>query len=282
MSRNSPTPESVRAALRSRLAMVQQDDLSRARPLAPPVALGVADVDARIGGGLARAAMHELYAAGPWDVSALAGFAVLLSLRAQLGDKPIIWVREDRANRNNGRLYAQGLVDLGADPDRFMLVHAPDTLSLLRAGADSVKCSGVGAVFIEPWGKARELDLAASRRLSMSAAQSGVMTLVLRAGADPQPSAALTRWRIGSAPSTPWVEEEVSIEWDEYAPGAPVFDIEMLRHRGGLPSFTARLEWNRDENSFEPAPSCKRAALSGSLSAVSVLGAAPDGGPRAA
>ncbi|AYJ85357.1 hypothetical protein D3Y57_04960 (plasmid) [Sphingomonas paeninsulae] len=56
----------------------------------------MADVDARLGGGLARAALHEFFAAGPADVSALAGFAVLLAVRAQLGSKPVIWVREDR------------------------------------------------------------------------------------------------------------------------------------------------------------------------------------------
>jgi protein ImuA len=270
-----PTP-SV-AALRSRLALLQQVGLACA-PAAPPVSLGVADVDARIDGGLTRAALHELFAAGLADVSALAGFAILLAVRAQIGTKPVIWVREDRGDRNNGRLYAQGLVDLGADPDRFMIVHAPDTLALLRAGADIIKCSSVGAVFIEPWGKARELDLTASRRLSMAAARSGVMTLLLRSGADPGPSAALTRWRIGCAPSRLLEEDEggaMSTEWDEYASGSPVFDIEMLRHRGGLPSFTARLEWNRDRSSFETP-------LFGDLSAVSALGTDPYGGSRAA
>ncbi|MDB5700131.1 MAG: hypothetical protein JWL66_330 [Sphingomonadales bacterium] len=276
------------ATLRSRLALVDQDAFFCARAVMPPVAMGVADVDTRLNGGLARAALHEFFAASPADVSALAGFAVMIAIRAQLGAKPVIWVREDRGDRNNGRLYAQGLVELGADPDRFMIVHAPDTLALLRAAADSVKCSGVGAVFIEPWGKAPELDLTASRRLSMSAAQSGVMTLLLRSGAEPQPSAALTRWRIGCAPSTAiatdpedWIPEEGDSEMDSFAPGPPAFDIEMLRHRGGLPSFTARLEWNRDANSFGTTTH-RQAALSGDLSAVSVIRAHPDGGSRAA
>lgn len=273
MSRHNPSI----AMLRSRLALVQQDETSCARPVLPPVGLGVADVDARLGGGLARAALHELFAAGPGDVGALTGFAVMLAIRAQLGTKPVIWIREDRGTRNHGRLYAQGLIDLGADPDRFMIIHAPDTLSLLRAGADSVKCSAVGAVFIEPWGKARELDLTASRRLSMSAAQSGVMTLVLRVDAEPQPSAALTRWSICCAPSTALSEES---EWAEDIPSAPIFDIEMLRHRSGLPSFTARLEWNRDRHSFETTPFSK--PLSGDLSAIPAVGTASDGGPRAA
>ena len=296
MSRTAPSPQSIRMELRSSLALVQRVETGRERLVSPPVALGEPEVDSRLGGGLAHAALHEFFAANPADASALAGFAILLTMRAELCGKPVIWVREDRGDRNNGRLYALGLVELGADPARFTIVHAPDTLSLLRAGADIVKCSGVGAVFIEPWGKANELDLTASRRLSMAAARSGVMTLLLRAGsgagagiwAEPQPSAAMTRWRIGCAPSMPLRSFGPDIEPDTFAPGPPTFEIEMLRHRGGLPNFTARLEWNRDRNSFETShprldPGIYNdTSLSRDLPAVPVFGKYPDGGSRAA
>lgn len=299
MTRTAPSPQSIRMELRSRLALVQRAERDRERSISPPIALGEPEVDARLGGGLAHATLHEFFATDPADASALAGFAILLTMRAELCGKPVIWVREDRGDRNNGRLYAQGLVELGADPARFTIVHAPDTLSLLRASADIVKCSGVGAVFIEPWGKAKELDLTASRRLSMAAARSGVMTLLLRAGfesgsdagswAEPQPSAATTRWRVGCAPSMPLGSFGPNIEPDTLAPGPPTFDIEMLRHRGGLPNFTARLEWNRDRNSFETShPNTPNLGihhetpLSRDLPAVPAFGKYPDGGARAA
>lgn len=307
MTRAAPSSQSIRMELRSRLAFVQRAETGCERPSLPPIAFGSRDVDARLGGGLAHATLHEFFAANPVDASALAGFAVLLTMRAELCGKPVIWVREDRGDRNNGRLYAQGLVELGADPARFTIIHAPDTLSLLRAGADIVKCSGVGAVFIEPWGKASELDLTASRRLSMAAARSGVMTLLLRSGLDSgsntvgsgpeparttwtdQPSAATTRWRVGCAPSMPLRSFGPDIEPDTLAPGPPTFEIEMLRHRGGLPNFTARLEWNRDRNSFETSyPDTGNLGihhdtpLSGDLPAVPAFGKYPDGGARAA
>jgi len=251
------------AALRAQL--VRQSHAEAVHP--ERVTLGVAPIDARLGGGLARAALHELFAADPDDASAATGFAILLTLRASLDSKPVIWVREDRGCRNTGHLHAPGIAELGGDPDRFFTVHAPDALTLLRAGADIVKCGAVGAVVIEPWGKAPGLDLTASRRLALAAVRSGVMTLVVRSGSDPHPSAAQTRWRIASAPSRALTAD---------APGAAAFDIEMLRHRGGTPGFAARLEWNRDRTAFAHAP------LSGSVAAVPAIGADRDDRMRAA
>ena len=50
------------------------------------------------------------------------------------------------------------------------------------------------------WRRTQSLDLVASRRLVLAAEESGVTALLLREGADPEPSAALTRWQVGSAP----------------------------------------------------------------------------------
>lgn len=246
------------AALRMRLVAAGAGAVRDAVAL-DMVALGVTQVDARLGGGLARAALHEVFAATGEDASAAAGFALLLALRATRDARPVMWLREDRGARTGGRLYAAGLAELGADPGQFYTVHAADALGLLRAGADIVKCAGVGAVVIEPWGKAPQLDLTASRRLSLAAARSGVMVLVLRAGADPHPSAAATRWQVAAAPSPALAGN---------APGAPAFDVEMLRHRGGMPGFAARLEWDRDRMHFvEPV----EAPLSGGVPAVPAI-----------
>jgi protein ImuA len=227
-----------------------------ADPLRSPVAFGVSAIDARIGGGLAAAGLHEFYSATPEDGSAAAAFALMVAMRGVGSDAPVIWVREDKGVRVGGRLCAAGLAELGFDPDRLIQINAPDTLAVLRAAADSVKCGQVGAVVIEPWGKAPLLDLTASRRLSMAAAASGVLTLMLRVDAQPVPSAAQTRWQVASAPSVPLAAN---------APGYPAFDISLLRHRGGISGLAARLEWNRDDREF--------ALLSGSASADAAVGA---------
>jgi protein ImuA len=222
----------------------------------PVVTFGAEAIDARLGGGLARSALHEFYATTFEDSSAVAAFALALAMRGVLPGRPIVWIREKQCTVRAGHLYAAGLVELGFDPDDLVLVDAPDTRAVLRAGADIVKCGEVGAVVIEPWGKAPLLDLTASRRLSMAAAGSGVLTLMLRADAQPAPSAAQTRWQVASAPSSPLTAN---------APGNPAFDIALLRHRSGIPGFETRLEWNRDAKSFTP--------VSGRVSAHDLVGA---------
>jgi protein ImuA len=100
----------------------------------------------------------------------------------------------------------------------------------------------VGALLLEMEGEPGCLDLAASRRLVLAAQASGVTAVMLRCGAGPQPSAALTRWQVKSAPSSPMDDD-----W-----GNPVFDAELVRHRqGGLGRFL--LTWNLEHGSFDTA-----------------------------
>ena len=208
-----------------------------------PLSFGSDYVDRRLGGGLLRRAVHEVFAGSVEDGSAAAGFTLMLAMRACPIGGRVIWIRDQKCARGSGTLHAVGLVELGFDPDDLVLVDAPDTLAVLRAGADSVKCGQVGAVVMEPCGKAPLLDLTASRRLSLAAAASGVPTLILRVDAAPQPSAAQTRWQVASAPSAPLPAN---------APGNPAFTLTLLRHRGGVAGFETRLEWNRDARCFAP------------------------------
>ena len=202
---------------------------------------GAADVDARLGGGLAVAALHEIYAAAEGDAPAVAAMALLLALRNGRAG-PIVWVGEDKARRD-GRLYGLGLTELGVDPQRLLLVEAPDTLAMLRAGADAVACSGVAAVILAPHGRAAAVDLTATRRLALAAARSGVTVLLLRQG-DTAPSAANSRWQVAAAASVQLVAN---------APGLPAFALTLLRHRGGVAGFSTIMEWNRDRTAFGTA-----------------------------
>lgn len=219
------------------------------------VLFGAKALDARLGGGLVKAGLHEVCADAS-DAASGAGFALLLGWRASKM-KPILWVREEKAARLAGRPYAHGLAELGIDPNALLLVDAPGTIAALRAGADITRCGAVGAVIIEPFGNAPVLDLTASRRLALAAGQTGVMTLLLRIGAEPVPSAAQTRWQVASAASTPLPAN---------APGLPAFDVTLLRHRGGIAGIETRLEWNRDRQCFDQAP------LSGGVPAVVIGG----------
>jgi protein ImuA len=208
--------------------------------------LGLDTVDARLGGGLARGALHELCAGAEGDHSAVSGFALMLAARASREDgagreKPILWVREDKGEQMNGGLYGPGMIELGIDPDQIILVSAPDTLSALRVAADILGVMALGAVVIEPWGAAKALDLTASRKLVLAAEKSGVAAFILRAPGVTMASAAATRWLVSAAPSTPLLGN---------APGLTTLSITLVRHRGGVAPFEMMMEWNRDEQIF--------------------------------
>lgn len=206
--------------------------------------------DIRLGGGLAHGALHEFCAAEAGDHATASGFALMLAARASK-IRPILWIREDRGQRQHGRLYAAGMVELGVDPARIIQVTAPDTLSALRAGADILGCMGVGAAVIEPWGEAKALDLTASRKLVLAAEKSGVAAFILRDRAASFASAAATRWVVAPAPS---------LALPGNAPGQVALSVELVRHRGGIPPFALVMEWDRDEHIFRE-PVLSRAVL---------------------
>ncbi|WP_210202468.1 ImuA family protein [Alsobacter soli] len=190
--------------------------------------------------GLARAALHEFYAAAPADGPAVTG-ALLALARMAAPDSPILWVRHAFVDRETGALYPPGVAELGLDPGRLTLVRARDIPSALQAGLEGARCAALGAAVIELWGEAKALDLTASRRLALAARTSGTLVLMARVAANPQPSAAETRWRIEAAPSR---------ALEANAPGDPSFSFTLLRHRGGLAPGEWRLEWSRDHARF--------------------------------
>lgn len=226
-----------------------RSQLAQAARLSAPAAMGqvtfgVPALDAALGGGIARAALHEIYAPGTADLAAATGFAVGLAIRSA-GLRPILWVRQDMLDAETGRLHPPGLAELGLDPARILLVRARDAQGVLRAGAEAARCSALGAVLIEPWGEPRLLDLTASRRLALAAEGSGVAVLLLRAVANPDSSAARTRWQVRALPSR---------ALEANAPGDPSFNVTLLRNRGGLGECEWRVEWSRDRQSFQERP----------------------------
>lgn len=244
------------AALKARLAKILATSGGKTaghEDMPSHFAFGVERIDGALRGnateqGLPRAALHELHAADKGDRASTAAMALLLAQRCRALDsdsKPILWIRESGEARRQGRLYPPGLAELGLDPSHIIHVDAPDSIAVLRAAADGVRCAAMGAVIAELSGKKpKGLDLTATRRLSLSAQQSGVVTLLLRNGSDkedPLPTSAFSRWEVRAAPSTPL---------EANAPGQSAFDITLLRHRSGLYGLSARLEWNCDNHEF--------------------------------
>ena len=217
-------------------------------PVPQPQREAAGDKAARL---LARPALHEIRA----EEEGSAAASTFALLTATTGTAPVLWVRHDAACRAEGQVYAPGLIELGVDPARVVVVCARDVAGALKAAVDGLRCAGLGAVLVEVHGRAPVLDLTASRRMMLAAERSGVRAVLVRHDAGPQPSAAWTRWQVGSTPSCVLPAN---------APGPPAFTLELLRDRGGTPAFAARVEWSRDEARFD----ARDEKLSGGMAAV--------------
>ncbi|MBS9476869.1 ImuA family protein [Ancylobacter radicis] len=248
------------SALRQMLAGLEAERLPGA---SSAFSLGAAGPDGVPAETLARGALHEIYAAEGADMPAASGFSLALALRAaqrpgeerpqrKLPMRPIVWVRQDFIDSEAGRLDAHGLRGLGLDPSRLILVRARDPEQALRAAGDAVRCAGLGAVLLEPWGEPKALDLTATRRLALRAGVSGVTFFLLRMAEKPSASVAVTRWLVRPILSTPLAAD---------APGAPAFAVTLLRHRGGLNGHAWNLEWDHESCSFRDIAPLSRAVV---------------------
>lgn len=208
------------------------------------IGLGAPEVDGCFRAGGLETGTHQ--AAG--EGAAVLGFACALLARLQ-GARPdahVLLVQEADAIREHGGLYAPGLKALGADPDRLALVGAASGEIALKVADEGVRSGVFAAVVLELRRGEGLLDLTLTRRFNMAAQRSGGLVLLLTPGLD-QTSAALSRWRVASAPS----------HGPAYGPasrllGRPALNLELLRNRAG-PTGAFSLEWDHDACAFRPA-----------------------------
>ena len=215
--------------------------------------------------------LHEICAAASGDEAAAAFVAAAWMCGAAREGGAILWARPSFAQGETGALYGAGFAEQGLNPDDFILVSTRDDLAALQAALDGARSGAFGAVMVELWGEARRFDLTASRRLDLAAAKAGLPVMALRRGGESVVSSAMTRWSVASAPSA---------SYGARAPGRPVFDIALLRHRGGARPGRWRMEWIGEERRFaEHGAVAARAPLSGALVPASARGS--DGARRA-
>jgi protein ImuA len=221
---------SALAALRGRIERME----THAPHLA---ALGHVEADAVLQGGLATAAVHEVFCESHQSATAT-GFVAGLA-RCVAPRRPLVWVRQDFSEREIGALSMSGLAELGLDPRYLVTVRAPDVENALRTAADALACDAVGAMVLEVWGETQKLDLVGSRKLTLAAQGAGVTGFLLRIAASPIPSSAETRWIVRAAHSPPLAS------WD-----GPLFDAELVRNRHGALGRWI-MEWSCDECVFK-------------------------------
>lgn len=213
------------ADLRAAIDRIERRSLdARAEPRI--VGLGDAAIDGALPwGGLPLGALHEVVAG---DAGAGLGFvaALLGRLAATGAGRRVLWCLPPAGLYETGNLYAPALAAHGLDPGQVLLARGRRDTDISWAMEEGLRCPALAAVV----GEVRDLDPTAGRRLQLAARRSGVTALFLaaaggRAGGH-APSAAVTRWRVASAPA------------DAAAAGAgraAAWRLELARCRGGLP-----------------------------------------------
>jgi protein ImuA len=222
-----PVPAFRLDALESLRAEVRAIEGAGAQGERPCLEFGVAPLDQRLaGGGLALAALHEMAAAGPGlgDDAASSLFIAAIAARLSALERgtTVLWALRRRD------LFAPALEQAGLPPDRLLYAecgHEEDVLAVMEEG---LRHGGLAAVV----GEIGRAGMTATRRLQLAAEEGRTTALMLRrwrrSGEDAlaPPSAAVTRWRIGCAPSEPLPAPGV---------GRPRWRVALVRQRGGEP-----------------------------------------------
>jgi protein ImuA len=196
--------------------------------------------------------------------------------------KNIIWIAEDMALAESGAPYGPGLDAFGLAPERLLTVAAAHNRDLLWAMEEALRCRAVGVVIGEL--RAGEIDGVAVRRLSLAAAESGALALLLRASPPRDASTAATRWIVSAAssaacneedwPHIPFIPAQAGIQNDpssrHSSTGSPLsrgrmdnslatFAVELTRNRRG-PLGAWILQWSDDDERFVLAASAQPVA----------------------
>ena len=213
-----PRPERLQALIAEiqAIAPVSRADV-------PCLPFGIAAVDDRLAaGGLVRAALHEI--AGDTgalgDDAAATLFTAGIAARASEGD--ILWIM------SQPDLFAPGLACAGVPATRLIQVEAGKDDHALAVMEEALRHGALAAVVCE----VTRIGMTATRRLQLAAEEGNTTALLLRrwrrSAQDPlgQPSSALTRWRIGCAPSDPLPVSGV---------GRSRWQVSLVRQRGGDP-----------------------------------------------
>ena len=215
----SPLRSERLAALRAEVRAIESAGSGGLRECLP---FGMEAIDARLaGGGLAIPALHEMSGARaePGDDAAATLFIAAIAARLE---GPVLWALSRRD------LFAPGLALAGLGPAKVLYAECGRDEDVLAVMEEGLRHGGLGAVV----GEIGRVGMASTRRLQLAAEEGGTTALMLkrwrRNGEDPLlvPSAAMTRWRIGCAPSEALPVPGI---------GRPRWRLELARQRGGEP-----------------------------------------------
>src|SRR4029078_5240863 len=104
----------------------------------------------------------------------------------------LVWVSEDMAFAESGVPHGAGLDAFGLAPEQLVVVSTTHRRGVLWAREEALRCGATTAVIGEM--RAGAIDGVAIRRLSLAAAGSGTLALLLRTEPPGDASTPATRW----------------------------------------------------------------------------------------
>src|SRR5690348_3308474 len=108
--------------------------------------LGVAGIDAVLGGGLAEGAVRELSPTSPFGFGEPAGFALSLASLARAPAKETLWIATDFDLHETGVPYGPGLDELGLATERLVILRVARPVDALFAMEEALKCRALATV----------------------------------------------------------------------------------------------------------------------------------------
>ncbi|MFC3431853.1 MULTISPECIES: ImuA family protein [Sphingobium] len=131
-------------------------------------------------------------------------------------------------------LYAPGLEQIGLSPDKILYAQGRKDSDVLALAEDGLRDGSLACVVAE----VKAADQTATRRLQLAACDGKTPMLLFRRHRSRERcplsglSSAMTRWRIGAAPSSPLPHAGL---------GRPRWSVELVRQRNSNP-FSIELE----------------------------------------
>lgn len=226
---------------------------------------GAPEIDRTLVAGLDTSAMHEIKPACSSPTCSSPGHAgaggraaaltlalclaarrlALLDAAARVPAPPILLCITDAVVAELGRPHRPGLVSLGLDPGRLVLVQARRSADVLAASEEGLRSSATALVLA----MVDAVGTTPARRLALAAEVGATPCLLLTAASRPGAMSANTRWRVAPRQSAPH-------PFDAAAPGNIRHAVSLERcrlgtARGDLPALV--LEWCHETYRFHVA-----------------------------
>lgn len=199
----------------------------------PSLALGIAEIDRHLQGGLLPASLHEIAPAAVCDIAAAAGFTLALAARAG-NEGETLWIQTGFAGLEAGNLYGPGCDLFGLSARRLLILTVPRPIDALWAMEEALRSRALTSVIAELPNDGPLADLTATRRLTLAAREGESFGFLLRHTSSTLTSSAETRWQVAAAPG----------EADRFGGlGRAAWMLSLIKNRHGATG-RWRVAWN--------------------------------------